>query len=264
MKFKNVLIASDFDGTLKTDEGIIQDEVIEKIQYFIREGGYFTVCTGRIFHGFHLYDPRYINAPVILGNGAMAYDYGNKKTVYEDAIGSEGIAVLEDVLNHFPEMCIEIYNFNQVYAININEDTAKHFSAQDIVHKNIASPKEAQLSWTKVMFPAGKNSQALQKLLEAHPEIKYFKTGGEWVEMVKKGIDKGTGILQLGKALGCDKKDIYAVGDGYNDVEMLVAANMGFVPENGSKEAIAVAKRITRSNNDGCIANVIEMLDEMY
>ena len=35
MKFKNVLIASDFDGTLKNDEGIITPDVIEKIQYFI-------------------------------------------------------------------------------------------------------------------------------------------------------------------------------------------------------------------------------------
>ena len=31
MKFKNVLIASDFDGTLKNDEGIITPDVIEKI-----------------------------------------------------------------------------------------------------------------------------------------------------------------------------------------------------------------------------------------
>ena len=35
MKFKNVLIASDFDGTLKNDEGIITPDVIEKIQYHI-------------------------------------------------------------------------------------------------------------------------------------------------------------------------------------------------------------------------------------
>mgnify|MGYP003414395884 CR=1 FL=1 len=36
MKIKNVLIASDFDGTLKNDEGIITPDVIEKIQYFIK------------------------------------------------------------------------------------------------------------------------------------------------------------------------------------------------------------------------------------
>ena len=81
---------------------------------------------------------------------------------------------------------------------------------------------------------------------------------------MKKGIDKGVGLLRLAESLGCDKKDTYAAGDGYNDVEMLVAANAGFVPENGSKEALSVAKYVTRSNNNGCVANVIEILDELY
>ena len=84
MKFKNVLIASDFDGTLKNDDGIITPDVIEKIQYFIENGGLFTVCTGRIFQGFHLYSPEYINAPVLLGNGAMAYDYEKGEVIFQN------------------------------------------------------------------------------------------------------------------------------------------------------------------------------------
>lgn len=59
-KFEKVLIASDFDGTLKNDDGIITDDVRSAIAYFISEGGYFTVCTGRTYQGFHLYDPSYI------------------------------------------------------------------------------------------------------------------------------------------------------------------------------------------------------------
>ena len=74
-KFEKVLIASDFDGTLKNDDGIITDDVRSAIAYFISEGGYFTVCTGRTYQGFHLYDPSYINAPVLLTNGSMAYEY---------------------------------------------------------------------------------------------------------------------------------------------------------------------------------------------
>ena len=70
--------------------------------------------------------------------------------------------------------------------------------------------------------------------------------------------------LRLAESLGCDKKDTYAAGDGYNDVEMLIAANAGFVPENGSKEALSVAKYVTRSNNNGCIAHAIEILDNIY
>ena len=70
--------------------------------------------------------------------------------------------------------------------------------------------------------------------------------------------------MKLAKALICTDKNVYAAGDGYNDVDMLITAAGGFVPENGSQEALRVAKYITRSNNDGCIAHAIEILDDTY
>ena len=37
-KFENVLLASDFDGTLKTDDGEIPRDVLEAIEYFEENG----------------------------------------------------------------------------------------------------------------------------------------------------------------------------------------------------------------------------------
>lgn len=264
MKFKNVIIASDFDGTLKNDEGIITPDVIEKIRYFIGNGGFFTVCTGRIHQGFHLYSPEYINAPVLLGNGAMAYNYENDKIIFNDGIGEEGLPAINDVLKAFPNISIEFYNFNKVCAINLNTHSEQHFTSQGINFEIVNTPEKAPLPWTKVMIAAHGCSQEVQAILEKHPEINYLKTTGNYVEVLKKGVDKGTGLLKLADALGCKQSDTYAAGDGYNDVEMLVASNGGFVPENGSQEALSVAKYVTRSNNDGCIAHAIEILDEIY
>lgn len=264
MKFENVLIASDFDGTLKNDEGIITDDVKDAIHSFIENGGLFTVCTGRIYQGFHLYDPGYINAPVLLGNGAMAYDYENKRIIFNDAICEEGLDAVNDILSHFPNIPIEFYNIDKVCAINLNEHSEQHFTSQGINFHNISSPDDAPLPWTKVMIAAHGCSKEVQDILENHPEVNYLKTTGDYVEILKKGVDKGTGLLKLAKALGVSPNNVYAAGDGYNDVEMLIAAKGGFVPENGSDEALRVAKYITRSNNDGCIAHAIEILDSIY
>ncbi len=264
MKYKNVLIASDFDGTLKTDDGIITDEVKDTIKYFMSEGGKFTVCTGRIYQGFHLYSPEYINAPVLLGNGAMAFDYDENKIIFNNGIGDEGLDVVNDILNHFPLIPIELYNFNKVCAINLNELSHLHFTSQGINFINIKKPEDAPRPWTKVMIAAHGCSQEVQKILSQHPEINYLKTNGDYVEILKKDVDKGSGLLQLADSLGIKPCDVYAAGDGYNDVEMLVASAAGFVPENGSQEALAVAKHVTRSNNNGCIAHAIEILDKIY
>ncbi|MBR0535900.1 MAG: Cof-type HAD-IIB family hydrolase [Clostridia bacterium] len=264
MNFKNVLLASDFDGTLKNDDGIITDDVKSAISRFMSNGGYFTVCTGRILQGFHLYSKDYINAPVLLGNGAMAYDYEKKSVIFNDAIGEEGLASVKDILNIFPDIPIEFYNIDCVCAINLNKHSEQHFTSQGIDFKIIQRPEDAPLPWTKVMIAAHGCSRQVQEILDKHPEINYLRTTGDYVEILKKGVDKGTGLLKLAKHLKCEQCDIYAAGDGYNDVEMLVAAAGGFVPENGSPEALAVGKYITRSNNKGCIAHAIEILQEKY
>ncbi len=264
MKFKNVLLASDFDGTLKNDDGIITDDVKSAIARFMENSGYFTVCTGRIFQGFHLYSPEYINAPVLLGNGAMAYDYESDRIIFNDAIGEEGLECVFEILKEFPETCIEFYNFEKVCAINLNEHSEQHFTSQGIDFEIITSPLDAPRPWTKVMVAAHGHSQDVQDILRNHPEINFLETTGDYVEILKKGVNKGTGLLKLAKALDCAEKDVYSAGDGYNDVDMLVTAAGGFVPENGSQEALSVAKYVTRSNNDGCIAHAIEILDRIY
>ena len=264
MKFKNVLLASDFDGTLADSNGKIPENVISAIKYFMSEGGRFTVCTGRIYQGFHLYSEEYINAPVLLGNGAMAYDYKNKEIVFNYAIGGEGLAAINNVILHFPSVAVETYNFDRVCSINAGESSIHHFTSMGIDFTEVEAPEQAQRPWTKVMIYAPDCSAEVQGLLDEHREVNYLKTTGEYIEILKKGVDKGTGLLKLGKMLGCKPCDIYAAGDGYNDVDMLKAAAKGFVPMNGSQEALAVADHVTRTNDDGCIAHAIEILDELY
>lgn len=275
MKFKNVLLASDFDGTLKNDEGIITKQDREAIAYFMREGGFFTVCTGRSYQGFHLYSPEYINAPVLLANGALAYDYAAQKLIFNETIGEESFEAMRAVHEKFPDAAIEMYPFefldgektkiNPVcFAINPTENSERHFTSQSIEFAVVNDPSEGHYPWPKLMIAAHGVSQQVQALLDGYPEIKYLKTTGDYVEILRCGSDKGSGLLRLAGYLGCAHKDTYAAGDGYNDVEMLVAAAGGFVPENGSPEALSAAKYVTRSNNAGCIANAIEILDKIY
>lgn len=77
-------------------------------------------------------------------------------------------------------------------------------------------------------------------------------------------MDKGTALLQLADALGVKHEDAYAVGDGYNDVEMLRAAARAFVPANGDAFALACADEVVRSNEEDAVAHVVELLTQRY
>lgn len=266
-KFDKTLIASDFDGTLKDDTGEISTEVRKAIAYYIEQGGYFTVCTGRSYLGFHMYDPSYINAPVLLANGALAYDYAKGQIAFLDGIGEEGIPVLRAVRDRFPGASIEMYAFDATFAIHLTGDTERHFTSQKIPFVTVDDPSQAKRPWSKVMIgchECGDDSAKIQRFLkENYDDPSFLPTTGSFIEVMKKGVDKGSGLLKLAKCLSVPRERCYAVGDGYNDLEMLTAAAAGFVPKSGGPEALAAAAYIVRSHNDGAVAHVIEILDGM-
>ncbi|MBQ3226919.1 MAG: HAD hydrolase family protein, partial [Clostridia bacterium] len=47
-KFDGVLICTDLDGTLLKKDKTISEENLKAIEYFKREGGFFTIVTGRM------------------------------------------------------------------------------------------------------------------------------------------------------------------------------------------------------------------------
>ncbi|MCR5485323.1 MAG: HAD-IIB family hydrolase [Clostridiales bacterium] len=266
MKFKNVLIASDFDGTLKNDSGEVTADVIEAIRCFKDNGGYFTLSTGRTYQGLTLYDNSVFNAPALLANGAMAYDFNSKEIVFFDGLYEEGKDAVRKLHERFPEISIEMYPFDDTYAINLTEESEKHFTNQGIIFNVVDSPDGVPLPWAKVMLgcPAGLSADVQRFIAEKLKDVSYLPTTGSFVEIVKKGVNKGSGLLKLADCLGVKKKDVYAVGDGYNDTDMLTAASAAFVPCNGSSEALSCASYVVRSNNDGAVKNVIEILDTIY
>lgn len=266
-KFDKVLIASDYDGTLACSNGKISEEVKEKIRYFEDNGGYFTVCTGRTKQGFHAYSQEIINAPVILANGSMAYDFRENRVVYTNCIQKSDKAVLEKIISAFPDICIEFYSDKfRSYAVRLDERSRRHFENQFIEYEEITELTDEIFPLVKVMAGAGEHTFELQDFLREIDmgDTSFIPCDGHFVEITHKTSGKGSGLLKLADALGVDHKNVYSIGDGANDVDMHRAAAHAFVPANGDAFALAAAGTVVRSNDEGAVAHVIEILDGMY
>lgn len=264
--FDGVLLASDYDGTLVPASKSVTPGVKKALQFFEENGGRFTVCTGRCYLGFHSYSREIINAPVLLANGGMAYDYQANKIALCNGIGDEGIEPLRAVARDFPELTIEMYPFEQSYAVNLSPKSEHHFTSQSIPFTAVDDPAQAPRPWVKVMIGGASEDvgRVQDYLRENYPEVSFLPTTGGFLEVLAKGVNKGTALLQLADQLGVKHEDAYAVGDGYNDVEMLQAAAKAFVPANGDRFAMACADYVVRSNEEDAVAHVIEILTEIY
>nr|KJB65629.1 hypothetical protein B456_010G104100 [Gossypium raimondii] len=77
------------------------------------------------------------------------------------------------------------------------------------------------------------------------------------LEIVPFGTSKGSGVKLLLDHLGVSSKEIMAIGDGENDMEMLELASLGVALSNGSDKTKAVADVIGVSNDEDGVADAI-------
>lgn len=267
-KFSGMLLASDYDGTLASSDGTISEINRKAIRYFTAEGGFFTVCTGRSKQGFHAFDKELMNAPVIVANGGMLYDYKLSRTVAVVAVDQTHISILKGISENFPYVCFEMYSDkNNTFAFNLCEESRRHFERQYIAYEVVDSFEKVEFPIVKLMLYVGReNTAEVQKYLSECDliDLKYIPSDGDFIELLHKDTDKGKALLRLADALGVSRDSAFAVGDGSNDVDMLRAASVGFVPENGDVFAKNAGDIIVKSNDNDAVADTIRKIEEMF
>lgn len=88
-------------------------------------------------------------------------------------------------------------------------------------------------------------------------QIEYSFSAPFYFEATAKGVDKGSALVAVSKALGVPLSEVVAFGDNGNDLPMIEAAGIGVAMENGTAAVRAAADRVTASNDAEGIASVL-------
>lgn len=260
------LIASDLDDTLLNANSDLNGRVVKALHAAMDAGCGIVLCSGRMLEAMLPLAKRIgVNAPLLLYNGALAYDINTDETLFADQIPYEtALAVVEkcEAMNVY----IQAYPGKGYYCPTVLECTKKY--AWSI--KVEPTPVNMPISEWMRQHPCG-----MQKLLtidtpEGADRIKAaleaaFPTGAsfaksrpQYVEVAPEGVNKGASLLRLAKLLGIARDEVMAFGDGQNDVSMIEAAGTGVCMANGCPEAKAAADIIAPSNIEDGVAQVIE------
>ena len=109
-QFEGKLILTDLDGTYLYDDHHISAENRAAARFFMDNGGLFTVATGRSKAGMeHFFPELEINAPAILYNGSVIYDFERKADVLDTGVGESGFRLCKALEQQFPNIGIEVY-----------------------------------------------------------------------------------------------------------------------------------------------------------
>ena len=263
-KFDGYLILSDMDGTLLGDDREISQQNREAVAYFTKNGGRFAVATGRSKAGMEYFVRDVaINAPCVICNGAVVYDFQKGVVVHAEAVGQDGYELAVDLAQRFPEVGIEVSVIDGEYVARGSAITRRHFEYVKIPYRPMA-PEEIAQPWIKLNLTMDPDkigamtayiSRAYAGRFHAQHSADYF------YEILKPGATKGAGARFVCRHLGIDPDKMYAVGDGQNDVELLQSTRNCYAPENAHPDILKLNPSILPGNNDHTIAALIEKLD---
>ncbi len=266
-KFDGYLICSDIDGTLIDDNFKIPEVNMEAIRYFQKEGGLFTLSTGRTPQGARIYtDVVLPNAPMVCQNGAAIYDTNTNKYLWTSPLEDYPYDIVEYVFEKFPKSGVEVLCESGVYYVKENSATTKHMTDEEfeVIRMDYKDVKD---HWLKIIFAEEKEgADEIQKDLMVSSFADKYQLVRSYItyyEVLEKKTNKGNAVKKLRELLDIEKDKIIVIGDNDNDGEMLLAAENSYVVKNASPLAKKCAKHILDTdNNSGGIARLIEILEE--
>ena len=104
-KFDGVLFFADYDDTLYNSAHTVAPEDHAAIRYFVENGGYFSIATGRAHRTFTPQIEKeglLLTAPVVLSNGAAIYDYASDRYLLDSTLDKNMPQWLDQLCGKFP------------------------------------------------------------------------------------------------------------------------------------------------------------------
>lgn len=267
MDITKTIILSDMDGTLLNFQKQINDIDRKAIEKFTSMGGKFTVATGRTIQSFAQYQ-RLLNLqmPVIMYNGAMIYDYSAEKVLYSQSLPEISREITVRVMNFMNECGGEVLRSDGTYIFSLTEYEYLHAKLC-----GIEDPEEMEIDkipdgdWLKVLFALAPERVSLLEdkisRLGYYEYADFVRSADIFLEMLPKGISKGSALDEYRKLDGMEDFTFVAVGDFDNDIEMITNADIGVCPANAEKTVKSISDIVLNSTNDeGAVAELINYI----
>jgi Cof subfamily protein (haloacid dehalogenase superfamily) len=256
------LIAIDIDDTLINDEKQITPGTRAAIEEAISAGVVVTIATGRMYASAkQLAQKLNLQVPIISYQGSLVKDGATGEVLYERAVPVD-VAQELYALSRERGYHIQAYIEDELYAAEVNERLQDYCKLSNIPYKIEPDfEKLASIPSTKLLMidDPDKLDRLMEELAPKYADrVHMTKSKPQFLEFVHKEGTKGDAVRFLATHFGCDISQTIAIGDSWNDAEMVEAAGLGVAMANAVPSLKAVADYVTASNNEDGVKQVID------
>lgn len=280
-------IFSDLDGTLLDDNYEISKKNLQAVKRAKKHGIQFILCSGRTpVSLYNIYKQMSYDGGYVVGfNGATTWETATKSVLTNvtmpKTLCREILQNIISIVNsqnkrgyispHIPigcnvsDLCIGVYvKADELVLQNANDkitnvldeevnitrtDDILRYIKSDIIKIIVFSNRE-QLNdiYSKINHTINKRYEM------------YF-TNTYMLEFSPMDVNKATGITYLINHLNIPLQSVAAIGDNFNDIEMIKLASLGIATNNGVSPLKEVADYVTKNdNNNSAVAEAIDYI----
>ncbi|HHT70777.1 MAG TPA: HAD family phosphatase [Firmicutes bacterium] len=255
------LLALDLDGTLLDDHNRISLRNRDAIWAARDRGVVVTLSTGRMYRSaIRFAHELEMEVPLITYNGALIKDSGGQ--VYRDLPLPLPAARIALAIAREYDLHVNLFMGDELFVDRDDEWTKRYHRSSSVPPKIVPDLKRVLTAApNKVLFLGTEEElQPVWPVLaeELAGQAHITSSSPQFVEIIHPRVSKQSGLAYLLKQFGLTAKEAIAIGDNYNDLEMITYAGLGVAMSNAPKEVRARADYVTGDNNDGGVAQVIE------
>lgn len=274
------LFITDFDGTLLRSDGSLAKCDLDALEDLARCGVRTAVATGRSLYSF-------INSPgvdlpvdyLIFTTGAGVVTQIDHKLLYQVNIPS---GVVARTLKYLKASALDFMlhhpvgeNHKYVYRRLSSENP--DFDRRIERYREFGKPLNSMqgsgfgpAAQFLAVVPPDRTHEVLREVKRELPGLSIVRSTSPldhestWVEFFHPDVSKSKTAAWLTSSLNIDPMDTMAVGNDYNDLDLLEWAAQGYVVENAPDDLKSEFQQVTSNNNGGVAEAASRWLNERY
>jgi Cof subfamily protein (haloacid dehalogenase superfamily) len=257
------LVAIDIDGTLLNDQYELTETTKEALRRTEEEGVKIVLCSGRApLSVLPILEEAGIEGYFISHNGAVTTHSKTREILYEAGFFADS---LKDIIQYCRTSNIhtDFCTAFDMYTEKLDDEEVvkmyQQYHAEPKLVEDVLAMQDRLVKFT--LFAAD------EVLTKAHADfqgmnlpVQTIRSGPYYIDIIEKATSKGTALSNLAKHLQIPMSQTVAIGNYYNDLEMIKMAGIGVAVANAPDDVKQQADLVVASNNDNGVAAALEQL----
>jgi hydroxymethylpyrimidine pyrophosphatase-like HAD family hydrolase len=174
--------------------------------------------------------------------------------VYENKISKPVSAKICGELQKTP-LCVFAFDGENIYTSNASSESISFIKNEGLGKDTIKPLSECKNSLFSISVFG--DVKEITDFLKTVPSVDFIP---DQYQITAKGVSKGGTMLRLAKLIDVPKKNIIAVGDGENDIDMIINAAVGIAVGGACKNLKDAADIVTDDIENGGILKAFKSL----